>query len=218
VVTDLHRDAGVGLRLGAAVTGWHEHRDGIGIGLSDGTEVRADLVVIVLGTAAATDWLHPTGWDLSDGVLCAPTTHVLDTHRPLHSIVAARDIARWPNLRFDTVPRRVEHWINAIEMGQAAAEALLTGPARAAPFTPIPRFWSHQHHTRIQALGTPHLGTHMTILTGHTTARRFVAGFNRPAPEGPPTLVGAIAMDAPRTLLDLRKHIRQPLPDLGRAA
>jgi hypothetical protein len=52
-------------------------------------------------------------------------------------------------------PRRSEHRINAIEMGQAAASALLAGTDTARPFTPTPRFWSHQHGVRIQSLGMP---------------------------------------------------------------
>ncbi len=220
VVTDLHRDAGVMLHLGVGVTGWQENPGGVTVELADGRHVRADLAVVGVGTTARTDWLHPTGWDLTDGILCGPTTHVLDPHgRPSGAIVAAGDAARWPNLRFDPAPRRVEHWINAIEMGQHAADALLAGPARARPFTPIPRFWSHQHHTRIQALGLPDLGTHMSVLAGSIAARRFVAGFARPPAEGaPPILVGAIAIDAPRALLALRDRIGKPLPDHDHAA
>ena len=37
-------------------------------------------------------------------------------------VVAAGDVARWPNLRFSHVPRRVELWINAVEMARAAAD------------------------------------------------------------------------------------------------
>jgi len=112
--------------------------------------------------------------------------------------------------RFDHSPRRVEHWINAIEMGQAAAESLLAGPQAAQPFTPMPRFWSHQHGVRIQSLGMPALGTEMTILDGTPESRRFVAGFTRPAPQGP-ILVGAVALDSPRALLRHHDHIGRPL-------
>jgi len=99
----------------------------------------------------------------------------------LPGLVAAGDVARWPNLRFEHTPRRVEHQINAIEMGQAAADALLTGPDRAGAFTPIPRFWSHQHGVRIQSVGMPQLGTQVHVLHGSTASRRVVAGFTRPA-------------------------------------
>lgn len=70
----------------------------------------------------------------------------------------------------------------------------------------MPRFWSHQHGVRIQSLGMPALGTEMTILDGTPESRRFVAGFTRPAPDGP-ILVGAVALDAPRSLLRYHDHI-----------
>ncbi|WP_419538888.1 hypothetical protein [Mycobacteroides abscessus] len=52
----------------------------------------------------------------------------------------------------------------------------------------------------------PALGTEMVILDGTPESRRFVAGFTRPAPEGP-ILVGAVALDSPRALLRHRDHI-----------
>jgi hypothetical protein len=65
----------------------------------------------------------------------------------------------------------------------------------------------------VEPLGLPDLGTHMAVLGGDIARRRFVAGFTRPAVQGPPTLVGAIAMDSPCTLLHLRDHIGAPLPE-----
>lgn len=212
IVGDIHRAAGVRLHLGVGVAGWSETAKGVELALDDGETITADAAVVGIGIHPRTDWLHGSGLDLTDGILCAPTCHVLDADgNALESVVAAGDIARWPNLRFDTTPRRVEHWINAIEMGQAAAEALLAGPTAARPFTPIPRFWSHQHGVRIQSLGMPTLGTDMVVLDGTPQSRRFVAGFTQPTPEGPPILVGAVALDSPRALHDLRDRIGAPL-------
>lgn len=211
IVGDIHREVGVRLHLGVGVAGWTETPDGVQLVLDDGETITADAAVVGIGTHPRTDWLHGSGLDLSDGVLCTPTCHVQDTDgNAVESVVAAGDIARWPNLRFDTTARRVEHWLNAIEMGQAAAEALLAGPAAARPFTPIPRFWSHQHGVRIQSLGMPTLGTEMTILDGTPESRRFVAGFTCTGADGP-ILVGAVALDAPRTLLRYHDHIGHPL-------
>ncbi|MEV6940815.1 hypothetical protein AB0N07_02120 [Streptomyces sp. NPDC051172] len=115
----------------------------------------------------AGQWLQQTGLDLTDGILCAPTTHVIDANGyAIDGIVAAGDVGRRPNLRFDDTPRHVEHWINAIEMGRHAPGALLQGPQDTAPFMPVPRFWSHQHGVRIQSVGMPALGTEMTVLDG----------------------------------------------------
>lgn len=208
VVGDLHRDHGVRLHLGVGVRGWSEDKRGVTVLLDDGEQVRADAAVVGVGTVPRTDWLWHTGLDLTDGVLCGPTTHVMGADGyAIDGISAAGDVARWPNLRFDDVPRRVEHWINAIEMGRHAADALLAGPQAASPFTPVPRFWSHQHGVRIQSVGMPGLGTDMTILDGDAARRRTVAGYTRPVPDGAPILVGAVALDSPRTLLAYRDLI-----------
>lgn len=199
-IGDVHRNAGVRLHLGVAVAGWTEHRRGVTLDLDDGERVTADLAIVGVGTEPATGWLAGSGLDNSDGILCDDTCHVLDTvGRPVLGITAAGDVARWPNQRFDNVPRRVEHWLNAIEMGQAAADALLLGAA-ANPYSPVPRFWSRQHGVRIQSTGMPSLGTGMTILEGSVRKRRFVAGFTRNEPAGP-RLVGAVSLDAPRALM-----------------
>jgi NADPH-dependent 2,4-dienoyl-CoA reductase/sulfur reductase-like enzyme len=212
VVGDLHRDHGVRLHLGVGVRGWSEDKRGVTVLLDDGEQVRADAAVVGVGTVPRTDWLWHTGLDLTDGVLCAPTTHVIGTDGyAIDGITAAGDVARWPNLRFGDVPRRVEHWINAIEMGRHAADALLQGPQDASPFVPVPRFWSHQHGVRIQSVGMPGLGTDMTILDGDPARRRTVAGYTRPGPDGAPILVGVVALDSPRTLLAYRDLIGHPL-------
>ncbi|MFD8212218.1 NAD(P)/FAD-dependent oxidoreductase [Streptomyces sp. NPDC059697] len=212
VVGGLHRENGVRLHLGVGVHGWSEDKRGVTVLLDDGEQVRADAAVVGVGTTPRTDWLRHTGLDVTDGILCAPTTHVMGSHGyAIDGIVAAGDVARWPNLRFDDAPRRVEHWINAVEMGRHAAEALLQGPQDAAPFMPVPRFWSHQHGVRIQSVGLPALGTDMTILDGDPATRRTVAGYTRPGPDGTPLLVGAVALDSPRTLLAYRDGIGHPL-------
>ncbi len=211
--TDLHRRHGVTVHLGATVVQGHTTDPrGIRLTLSDGHTLHADLAVVGVGTTPRTDWLTTTSVDVSDGVACGPTCHVLDAHgHPIDGVVAAGDVARWPNLRFDPVPRRVEHWINAIEMGRHAAAALLTGPAAAAPFAPVPRFWSQQHGVRIQSVGLPRLGTRVRILEGSTGSGRFIAGYLRPDPRtARDVLVGAVGFDSPRALLGYRDRIGQP--------
>ncbi|OOP60944.1 hypothetical protein BMF89_15015 [Arthrobacter sp. SRS-W-1-2016] len=205
---DLHRKAGVRLHLGVAVAGWTETPRGVVLDLEDGETVEADLAVVGVGTEPDTGWLEGSGLDTANGVLCDEACRALDLNgRPVEGIVAAGDIARWPNLRFDATPRRIEHWINAIEMGQAAADTLTTDPGTQAPYTPVPRFWSHQHGTRIQSAGMPQLGEHMHILEGSLDANRFLAGFT--APDG--HLAGLIAFNAPRSLLAHHASIGFPV-------
>lgn len=209
VMGDLHEDSQVKLHLGVAVDSWIERPDGVTVLLANGGRIDADMAVVGVGTTPNTDWLEHSTLDTEDGVLCAQTCHALGAA----DVVACGDIARWPNLRFDDEPRRIEHWLNAIEMGQHAAASLLLGPDRAEPFTPIPRFWSDQHGHRVQSVGMPDLGS-MTIAEGSTADRRFVATFDRDG-----RTVGAIAMDSPRRMIHYADVIAQDCPvDLATAA
>jgi NADPH-dependent 2,4-dienoyl-CoA reductase/sulfur reductase-like enzyme len=71
------------------------------------------------------DWLRGCGLVLGDGVSCEASLFTVGAE----DVVVTGDIARWPKLRFDDLPRRVEHWLNAVEQGRAAAENLMLGPA-----------------------------------------------------------------------------------------
>lgn len=212
VVGGIQRRAGVDVRLGTRITEWQDLGDLLRLRLDDGDRLECDFVVLGLGSEPRTEWLRGSGLDVSDGVLCAPTCHTVDEWgRTMPHIVAAGDVARWPNPRFDMQPRRVEHLIHAVEMGQHAADSLLRGPARSARFAPVPRFWSEQHGTRIQAAGIPALGTEVEVVEGSLRSERFVARYSRPTPYGP-QIVAAVAFDMPLELLDYRDQIGRSRP------
>ncbi|MFH8768921.1 FAD-dependent oxidoreductase [Streptomyces sp. NPDC017958] len=212
VVGDIQRRAGVDVRLGTRITDWQDHGDVLRLRLDDDDVIDADFVVLGLGSEPRTEWLRDSGLDVSDGVLCAPTCHAIDRWgRPAPHVVAAGDVARWPNLRFDAEPRRTEHLIHAVEMGQHAADALLRGPDRAPRFAPVPRFWSEQHGTRIQAVGIPALGTDVEITEGSLRSEHFVARYTRETAHGP-QIVAAVAFDMPLELLEYRDQIGRSRP------
>ncbi|MFJ2732691.1 FAD-dependent oxidoreductase [Streptomyces sp. NPDC087317] len=212
VVAGIQRRAGVDVRLSTKITDWQDHGTALRLRLDDGDVLDCDFVVLGLGGEPRTEWLRGSGLDVSDGVLCGPTCHVVDEWgRTMPHIVAAGDVARWPNPRFDSQPRRVEHLIHAVEMGQHAADALLRGPNHAARFAPVPRFWSEQHGTRIQATGIPSLGTDVEIVEGSLRSERFVARYSRQTPYGP-QVVAAVAFDMPLELLECRDQIGRSRP------
>ena len=198
IVTGIHQNAGVKLRLGRQVASFEQHDSSLTLHLDDGTIVNADVVVIGVGTRPRVEFLAGLGLDLTDGVLCTPTCHVIG----LDDVVAAGDCARWPNLRFDEHPYRVEHWINAVEHARAAADALLAGPSRAVPFAPIPRFWSEQHDVKIQSIGMPRLADRVTLIERDPRSHRTIATYHRGD-----DLVGVIAIDEPRRLLDYTREL-----------
>jgi NADPH-dependent 2,4-dienoyl-CoA reductase/sulfur reductase-like enzyme len=206
-LTRLHHDNGVRLALGVGIAHWGLKADAAAIYLSNGQLLLASHVVIAAGSVPSVGWLQGSGLVVDDGVLCEPTCHAVGAR----DIVAAGDVARWPNLRFDEQPRRIEHWLNAVEMGRAAAESLLAGRAAAQPFTALPRFWTDQHGVRVQAVGMPELDARY--------ARRLPAaadsGIAQYLRAG--RLVGVAALDRPGAIVELTRRLERELRPLASA-
>jgi NADPH-dependent 2,4-dienoyl-CoA reductase/sulfur reductase-like enzyme len=190
----LHLNRGVDLRCGVTVAGFEGDGRVTGVRLGDGSVVDADVVVVGVGVAPATGWLETSGLTLDNGVVCDSTCA---TSAP--GVVAAGDIARWPNNLFGET-MRVEHWSNAVEQGAAAAKRLLAGPGEAVDFAPVPYFWSDQYDTKIQFLGRCCPTDEMRIVDGSIDEGRFVALFGRSG-----RLFGALAFNRPRLLMAYRK-------------
>jgi 3-phenylpropionate/trans-cinnamate dioxygenase ferredoxin reductase subunit len=194
----IHRDAGVTLHCGVRVAGFTGGERVEGVQLEGGARIPADVVVVGIGVRPETRWLESSGLPLGDGVLCDET---LAAGAP--GVVAAGDVARWPNPLFGE-SMRVEHWTNAIEQAGAAAERLLGGPAAAKPFAPVPFVWSDQYERKIQIAGRVGPRDEMRVVHGTLAERRFLALFGRAG-----RLVGALAMNRPRQLVATRKQIRE---------
>jgi NADPH-dependent 2,4-dienoyl-CoA reductase/sulfur reductase-like enzyme len=202
-LTNMHRDHGVDLALGNSVQDWSPGPEGITLRLSDGSTLLASCVLVAAGTVPTTGWLRGSGLPLDNGVVCDPTCHVVGAD----DIVAAGDVAQWPNLRFDNEPRRVEHWLNAVEMGRAAAESLMAGRVAAEPFTPMPRFWTEQYGVRIQAAGMPKLGADVITLGTPDEGTGTVYGYSR---EG--RLMGVVGLDCPSSVLAWTESVSRQNP------
>lgn len=165
-----HERRGVRFALGTGVAGFEGEDRVTGVVLSDGSVLPADVVVESVGSVANVDWLDGNGLDLADGVLT-------DAHLRVGgqtNVVAVGDVARFPNARYDGVPRRVEHWSIPTDTAKHAARTLtahLTGvEADLAPFAPLPTFWSDQHDFRLQSFGAPLLGLgDVRVLDGDPT-------------------------------------------------
>jgi 3-phenylpropionate/trans-cinnamate dioxygenase ferredoxin reductase component len=166
--------------------------------LTDGTVLTADLVVVGIGVSPNTGWLDGSGLTIDNGVVCDATCLAAP------GVVAAGDVARWPNARFDEV-MRVEHWDNAIEMGAHAARTLLAGPGRALPFSPVPWFWSDQYDRKVQLAGRAGAGDTVEVVSGTVEERRFVALYGRGG-----RVVGVLGMNRPAQVMRWRSLLEQP--------
>jgi NADPH-dependent 2,4-dienoyl-CoA reductase/sulfur reductase-like enzyme len=93
-------------------------------------------------------------------------------------VVAAGDVARWHHQGVGATVR-VEHWTNATEQAAHAVKALLHGGEAAGAFTPVPYFWSDQHGTKFQFVGTSAPGDAVDIAEGAIEDGKFVAAYRR---------------------------------------
>ncbi len=197
VVADLHRDHGVDVRLGVGVVliegGDHAER----IRLTDGAVLDVDLVVIGIGVTPNTAWLEGSGLTIDNGIVCDATCAAAP------GVVAAGDVARWPNRRFGEV-MRVEHWDNAIAMGTHAARTLVAGPAAAEPYEPVPWFWSDQYDRKIQLAGLAGPDDDVEVVSGSVEDRRFVAFYGRAG-----RLVGVLGMSQPAQVIKWRHLVEE---------
>jgi 3-phenylpropionate/trans-cinnamate dioxygenase ferredoxin reductase subunit len=156
-------DAGVSGLNGARVPGG----PGSGELAGAGAVLPADLVVEAIGSVPNTEWLAGNGLDLTDGVLCDNSLTAVTVAQPGAVACAVGDVARFPNARFDDVPRRVEHWSMPMDTARRAAatvHAKLEGDTGDQnPFGPLPSFWSDQGELRLQSFGSPELGGDIEI-------------------------------------------------------
>jgi len=195
VCAALHRDHGVDLRCGVGVTRFEGHGRVERVSLSNGDSVEADLVVVGIGAAPETAWLAESGLRLEDGVVCDEFCAAAP------GVFAAGDVARWHNPLFDEV-MRVEHWSNAVEQGSYVAERLAGTDVGAAPFAPVPFFWSDQYDTKLQFAGRMRAGDDVRVVAGSLAERKFTALYGRAD-----RLTGVLAFSRPRDLARYRRLI-----------
>ena len=122
-------------------------------------------------------------------------------------MVAAGDVARWPNPRFGEV-MRVEHWDNAIAMGTHAARTLLAGAGGTASPTRRCRGSGPTSTTaRSSWPAGPGPTTRSRSCPGSVEERRFVAFYGRDG-----RVVGVLGMNQPAKVMRWR-----PLIEDGRS-
>ncbi|MFI5045853.1 MAG: NAD(P)/FAD-dependent oxidoreductase [Acidimicrobiia bacterium] len=197
VCGELHRDHGVDLRLGVGVGGFEGAGRVERVRLDDGSAVEADVVVVGVGVEPVTGWLEGSGLTLDNGVVCD------DTLLAAPGVVAAGDVARWPNPMFDGEVTRLEHWTNASDQAVAAARRLLHGDAPGpVAYAPVPFVWSDQYDRKIQTAGQFRGDDEMQVVHGSLEERRFCALFGRGG-----RLVGVLGFSMAAKVMQYRRLI-----------
>jgi NADPH-dependent 2,4-dienoyl-CoA reductase/sulfur reductase-like enzyme len=191
-VVRLHREHGVQVRCETGIASFlEEHGRVVGVVLSDGSEIPAEVVLVAIGAEPVVDWLQGSGLPLGDGVLCDQYCQAAP------DVVAAGDVASWVHPALGRI--RLEHRLNATEQGMAAARTLL---GQRIPFAPVPYFWSDQFNVRIQVYGRPN-GENFTVVEGDLDEGRFAAVQT----DADARLVAVAGWNMPRQVRNLRQRL-----------
>ncbi len=138
-----HRDRGVDLRLGTAVTALHDLPDGsLAVEINDAGTIAADLIVVGTGAAADDRLARTAGLATQDGIVVDDHCRTSDP-----AILAAGDCTRFPGPHG---PVRLENWRHAQEHGAVAGRNAAGGDIA---YNTAPSFWSEQFDMYIQGVG-----------------------------------------------------------------
>ena len=200
VATALHEANGVDLRLGTGVVAIEGDGAVERLQLDDGGEVEADVVVVGIGVRPSTGWLDASGLTVDDGVVCDEACVAVGPDAG-GRVVAAGDVARWVHPLYGR-SMRVEHWTNASDQANHAAKVLVHGADVAGPFDAVPYFWSDQHGTKFQLIGTSGPGDEVSVVEGGVAEGKYVAAYGRDG-----VIVGALCVNWPARMVPWRKVI-----------
>lgn len=199
LVARLHRAEGVDVRTGvgvAEVLGSEGAAAVIGVILTDGSELDADLVVVGIGSRPATDWLVGSGVTLDNGVICDEVGRTSEPH-----VWALGDVASWRDPDGHQV--RVEHWSNVAEQARVMVPTMLG--LEAPTLAVVPYFWSDQYDVKIQCLGEPRAGDVVHIVDDD--GRKFLAYYERDG-----ALAGVVGGGMPGKVMKARAKVAAGAP------
>lgn len=196
-----HEAAGVEVILGAQVERILGGDEVTGLRLTDGRVLDADLVVIGIGAVPNTEWLADSSLELIDGgILCDANCMAVGAS----NIAAVGDVASLPD-PWTGLPRRVEHWSNAVETAFVAAASLLSKTALAEPTSPlVPSFWSDQYGHKIKAIGWLGAADESLVTVDEPRSQALTVEFRRAG-----QAVGAVTVNSQREHLRYRRLLTE---------
>jgi 3-phenylpropionate/trans-cinnamate dioxygenase ferredoxin reductase component len=160
----IHRDHGVTMHFNDLVARFEGDGRLERVVTKGGRTIEADVAVVGIGTEPAVHLMAGTGLDQPGGVPVGPT---METTIP--GVFAAGDVARHDHPVFG--PIRVEHFDNALKMGETVAHNML-GEGRV--FHDPHWFWSDQYDVQIQMAGFAPTWDRM-VVRGSLEDRSFCA-------------------------------------------
>ncbi|WTF17586.1 FAD-dependent oxidoreductase [Streptomyces sp. NBC_00566] len=190
-MTAWYADAGVSLRTGVRVAAVEPGA----VVLDDGSRLPSGAVVVGIGA-------HPaTGWLAGSGIALGAHGDVLADDRlrtSAEDVYAVGDCTSFPSARY-AERLLVHHWDNALQGPRTVAADILG--EEAAPYDPVPYFWSEQFGRFVQYAGH-HVAADRTVWRGDPADPAWTVCWLRED-----RLVALLAVGRPRDLAQGKRLI-----------
>jgi NADPH-dependent 2,4-dienoyl-CoA reductase/sulfur reductase-like enzyme len=205
-----HESHGVRFKLNHGISDLTGTEKISGVVLDSAEVLEADVLVEAISSHCNVEWLSDTNLDISNGVLADSALRAVTTDgKSVEGVHVVGDLARFANPLFDNEPRRIEHWNIPTETGKRVGSVLSAYLAEsdsfselvAAPFLPLPSFWSDQYDMKIQGFGMPGIADRYELVAGDISDE-LVMGYFRGE-----ILIGVVGIGMTSEVMKYRKEL-----------
>jgi 3-phenylpropionate/trans-cinnamate dioxygenase ferredoxin reductase subunit len=189
VLRDLHAGHGVEMHFGEVAKAFEGDGRVEAVVTESGSMIECDFAVVAVGVQPNVEIARASGLEVQDGIV---VDEGLETSAP--GVFAAGDVALHDHPRFGRI--RIEHWDNALKMGQHAARAMLGDKRR---FDDPHWFWSDQYDATIEMAGFAAAWDEV-VFRGEPKSREFSAFFLQDG-----RLLSSLSLNRPK---DVRRSMR----------
>ena len=189
---NLHESYGVKFHFNTSLETINEVSDSLEVVCSDGTEVKADSVLIGAGVVPNIELAEEAGINCDNGII---VNEFGQTN--FKNIYACGDCTNDPN-KILNKNLRLESVHNAMEQAKTVASSVMNNPME---YNQVPWFWSDQYDHKLQIVGLS--GDHdMVTMRGNTNDAKFMLFYTKDE-----ELIAIDAINNPKEFLISRKLV-----------
>ncbi len=189
---NLHKSYGVNFHFNTSLETINEASDSLEVVCSDGTEMKADSVLIGAGVVPNIELAEEAGINCDNGII---VNEFGQTN--FKNIYACGDCTNHPN-KILNKNLRLESVHNAMEQAKTVASSVMNNPME---YNQVPWFWSDQYDHKLQIVGLS--GDHdMVTMRGNTNDAKFMLFYTKDE-----ELIAVDAINNPKEFLISRKLV-----------
>ena len=189
---NLHQSYGVKFHFNTSLETINKSSDSLEVVCSDGTEVKADSVLIGAGVIPNIELAEDSGIYCNNGIIVDEFGQT-----NFKNIYACGDCTNHPN-KILNKNLRLESVHNAMEQAKTVASSVLNNPME---YSQVPWFWSDQYDHKLQIVGLS--GDHdLVTMRGNTNDAKFMLFYTKDE-----KLIAVDAINNPKEFLISRKLV-----------